>query len=550
MARVSLYRKYRSQSFSDLVGQHHVVRTLQNGIESGRIAHAFLFTGPRGTGKTSTARLMAKALCCREGPCVEPCNVCDICVSITEGNCMDVQEMDAASESGVDDVRESIVEAVSYKPAMGRYRVFIIDEVHDLSAKAFDALLKTIEEPPEHVIFMLATTEYTKVPTTIRSRCQKFEFHRASMADLIERINYVSKQEAIEIEPAAAAAIARMADGGFRDALTLLEQSIIAADGPITALQVYDQLGLIADEASDSLLGAMKDGNIPKIVETVGELSRLGRDPRAIIESLLFRTAELTRAAYNVDMAGVDAAQAAALHESAQRIGIEPLLWLRGVLAETLQELRHVTLPRLWFEAQLIRLAQLRTAPPVRAVVEASPRPAPERQRPAATLNATPAVGTPKGEAPRAEAAQPVAQPREPAKVEPARAEPARIEPTPVVPTGDPAIDAAARVWALALTLLPQDKPIALKLAGSKVIGVNDKRATIEIPRRMDVTWINDDPRKGAWIVKQLSLHGEPDWSFDFVGPTARAPEPEPAAVELELSGKALYEAVKEVAQS
>ncbi|RYG69307.1 DNA polymerase III subunit gamma/tau, partial [bacterium] len=296
MAYLSLYRKYRSQTFEDLIGQEHVVRTLQNAIRSGRIAQAYLFTGPRGTGKTSSARLLAKCLNCQsfDGPTPTPCNHCEMCVSITGGNALDVLEMDAASESGVDEVRQNIIDSAGIGPMIARYKVYIIDEVHDLSLKAFDALLKTIEEPPAHLVFILATTEAQRVPPTIRSRCQKFEFHRATMKNLTDRLGFVAEGEGVHVDPPALTAIARMADGGFRDALTLLEQAVLVGDGHVTLESVYDQLGLVSEEATDALLDAMRRADIPALMEGLEEIARQGRDPRAIVESMLHRLADLT----------------------------------------------------------------------------------------------------------------------------------------------------------------------------------------------------------------------------------------------------------------
>src|SRR2546421_231193 len=202
MSYISLYRKYRSQSFGEVVGQSHVTTVLQNAIRHGRIAHAYLFCGPRGCGKTSTARLLARALTClsSDGPTSEPCGTCSMCERIRNSNAMDVIEMDAASETGIDDVREKIIENAKYAPGDARFKVYIIDEVHDLSLKAFDSLLKTIEEPPGHVVFILATTEAHKVPITVRSRCQRLDFRRGGIEDLTANLRRVLEQEGIECE--------------------------------------------------------------------------------------------------------------------------------------------------------------------------------------------------------------------------------------------------------------------------------------------------------------------------------------------------------------
>jgi DNA polymerase-3 subunit gamma/tau len=481
MAHLALYRKYRSQTFGDLMGQEHVVRTLQNSIKTGRIAHSYLLTGPRGTGKTSTARLLAKAVNCVNGPSAEPCNVCEHCVAISQGSCLDVYEMDAASESTVDDVRDKIVAATDYRPATCRYKVFIIDEVHDLSAKAFDALLKTVEEPPEHIIFVLATTEYTKVPATIRSRCQKFEFHRATMADLMGRLEYVCTQEGVDAERAALLALARMADGGYRDALTLLEQAMLVSDGKVTLQSVYDQMGLIADEQIDELMLAIKERRTPDLLANLDEIYRTGRDPRSILESLLYRVSDLTRTLYGVEIGSLnDAALEATLKSMSSRIGEATLTRIRTMASGALKSVRDVTLPRLWLEAELVGLTVETIAQPASVSKPAPPAPvAPPSGQAASSAPAKPA---PVSSAP----ATAVITPRQEAEKKPAE--------TPLAAEGDPElVSEATKAWQVVRDMMGEKSPTARqKLEKTRVVKVSGEEVKVGFSRQLDLDWVRD----------------------------------------------------------
>ena len=295
-----LARKYRPQTFHELIGQDAMVKTLANAIERGRIAHAFLLTGVRGVGKTSTARLVAKALNCigpdgQGGPTIEPCGACEPCRAIAEGRHIDVIEMDAASHTGVDDVRE-IIDAVRYASVSARYKIYIIDEVHMLSKNAFNALLKTLEEPPEHVKFLFATTEVAKVPVTVLSRCQRFDLRRIPAEKLAAHFAEVASKEGVQIEPDALAMIARAAEGSARDGLSILDQAIAHGAGTVTAEQVRGMIGLADRGRIRRLLDVLLSGDAAATLAELDEAHALGIDPAAILRGLMEELHSATRA--------------------------------------------------------------------------------------------------------------------------------------------------------------------------------------------------------------------------------------------------------------
>ena len=281
----ALYRKYRPQTFDDVVGQGAVTQTLKTQLLSGHMSHAYLFTGSRGTGKTSCAKILSKAVNCLDPYNGNPCNVCEACRSIDAGTCMDVLEIDAASNNGVDNVRDLRDDAV-YAPSQVKKRVYIIDEVHMLSISAFNALLKIIEEPPEHLLFILATTELHKVPATILSRCQRFSFRRITPEDIAARLQYVSYQEGIELDDGAARILARLADGGMRDGLSLLDQCASATVGELTAQRVYECLGIAGEQTCGQMLSFAADQNTRGALELFNRLYADGKDVAALIDEL------------------------------------------------------------------------------------------------------------------------------------------------------------------------------------------------------------------------------------------------------------------------
>ncbi|HEY0270583.1 MAG TPA: DNA polymerase III subunit gamma/tau [Sphingomonas sp.] len=366
-----LARKYRPQRFADLIGQEAMVQTLGNAIRRDRLAHAFLLTGVRGVGKTSTARLIAKALNCvgpdgQGGPTIDPCGVCEPCRAIAEGRHIDVIEIDAASHNGVDDIRE-ISDAVRYSAVSARYKIYIIDEVHMLSKPAFNAVLKTLEEPPPHVKFLLATTEVNKVPVTVLSRCQRFDLRRIPADLLAGHFAHVVAAEGVSAEPEALALIARAAEGSARDGLSILDQAIAHAGGDgalVEAGQVREMLGLSDRGAVRRLFGLLLAGDAPGVLAALGEQHALGVEPAALFRGLLETAHGITRAkAGGAPDPAQSAEERAAMEEWASKLGHATLHRLWQLLLKGLSEVENMAMPMEAAEMALLRIVHASEMP-------------------------------------------------------------------------------------------------------------------------------------------------------------------------------------------
>jgi DNA polymerase-3 subunit gamma/tau len=500
--RRALYLRWRPQTFAEVVGQEHVTRTLRNAVLSGKLAHAYLLCGPRGTGKTSLARILYRAANCLQTKDGEPCGECPTCVSAASGRALDLVEIDAASNRGIEDIRQ-LRERVAYAPAEGRYRVYIIDEAHELTGPAWDAFLKTLEEPPRHTIFVLATTEAHKVPPTIVSRCQRFDLRRISLADIRMQLERVALQEGIEIEPAALDGLARMARGGLRDALSLLDQMHAYAGERVDLAALRAMLGVVSVESLRSFLEAVETRNAPRALEHLTQTVAQGADLRQFIGQVVayLRGLLLTRSGAGPALVGEFAPDDLEwFRQRAPNWTIERLLGLTSALADGSARLRDQVQLELHLELAVLAacqdiagpLAGSTKAPPLaeaeavpeslRALSARASEREPRREGPPEPTTAEPSL--PRGElppnAPRLPAATgpSLAVAHEPTDAaEQASEPPAEIEPAGGV---DFSLDRVLEAWPLVMDQLrTSNGVVAAMLETARPVGANEREVRL-----------------------------------------------------------------------
>lgn len=553
LAHLALYREFRPQRFADVVGQQHITRTLRNAIVHHRLHHAYLLSGPRGTGKTTVARLLAKAVNCLQPIDGEPCNECSACTSINSGEAMDVLEIDAASNRGIDEIRD-LRDKVKFAPVDLTYKVYIIDEVHMLSEPAFNALLKTLEEPPAHVLFVLATTEKHKLPITILSRCQAFDYHRHSVTDIIGRLGYVCDQVGMKAQPEALTAIARQAEGGMRDALSLLDQVMAFAEGEITLQDTLHVLGSAPLDQFLQLDDHLTAGSVGGALLLLDELVRQGKDLRQLVRDLLAHLRDLLMLKVEAGGSVLDlpAHALTGMKERAAKLDQAQILGGIRLLSQLETEMRFAASPRLLVEVALIRLAGLFSgqAQPQAARVE-PPAPLPRPGAPAAARPVSPAPVETKaaGSAPAdSRSTAPVAEaeaPAAPAQAGPVGAEAAQID----------------QRWSEVTDLVKKARPSTFPLLASTKVGTVRGKTLYLVGSNPVFINLLKRPADKEIIEKAIARAGLGEYEVVVVGPddpalkmivdaapAAPAPEPVSPLVEraIELFGEAKVKIVKE----
>lgn len=530
MATQALYRKWRSRTFDEVIGQEHVTRTLQNALATERVAHAYLFTGPRGTGKTTTARLLAKAVNCVGEGDTKPCGVCSICRAVDEGRLLDMIEIDAASNRGIDEIRD-LREKVGFRPGEARVKFYIIDEVHMLTDPAFNALLKTLEEPPPHVIFVLATTEPHKIPATIVSRCQRFDFRRIPLLEISHWLAHIAEAEELKVEPAALEYIARQGSGSMRDAISLLDQLTAYGSDTITLTQVQTVLGAVASQVVIELADSLIDGDLARGLDVINRVVGDGTEPRQFTREFV----EYLRGLLLLKMgdgssllrASVPDETLARMEEQVTRLSPRTLLRATRLFNAAALEMKAGFLPQLPLELAFVEAVMDESV----AESPAAPSHIPTQKQPlppaAPSSSSTPARSSPPASSP---------VPETEAKAPP----PVQSAPAPGSPTamGDLSLDAVNDNWQNILVQLRQtNKMVEALIRSVRLVGVEGNSVIVEVPSdllkgRIEQTGSKSQVEQsisqvmGASVRLRCVLKGE---YRPRTPPAASAPDPPPA---------------------